>query len=104
MSDDADMKEAAGFAGLSYERFRKVWPSLVRRLAFPAPWRDEAPYRWERSRLVAWKAARTGQIRDRILSAPAANDDHPDAPPSPVRKGRAAAGRARCINRMRAIP
>jgi hypothetical protein len=47
------MAQAAEEVGLSYERFRKVWPSLP---GFPAP---IAGRRWDAEALAAWKAARS---------------------------------------------
>lgn len=99
MSDAADMHAAAKTAGRSYERFRKVWPTWVRTKGFPAPFSD-APYQWDPKRLEAWREAREAAKRHALIAAPAANDDHHDAPPSPVRKGRVAAGRARIMQRM----
>lgn len=100
MTDAADMRAAAKIAGRSYERFRKTWPSWVRTQGFPAPFTD-APYLWDPARLEAWRDARSDARRHAIVSAPPANDDHrTDAPPSPLRKGRVAAGRARMMQRM----
>lgn len=101
MNAAADMHAAAVVSGLSYERFRKVWPRLVRTLAFPAPFAGP-PYRWEPARLDAWRETSAEARRALILSqahaADIANDDHPVA--APVRRGRAAAGRSRILKRM----
>lgn len=105
MNAAADMHAAAVVSGLSYERFRKVWPRLVRTLAFPAPFAGP-PYRWEPARLDAWRAASAEARRNQILSQAHAADvaftganDDALAPP-PVRRGRAAAGRSRILKRM----
>lgn len=101
MTPAADMRAAAAAAGRKYETFRKTWPRWVRTQGFPAPFTD-APYQWDAERLEAWRVARSDARRHAIVAAPAANDDHTDhdAPPSPVRKGRVAAGRARIMQRM----
>ncbi|WP_298161091.1 hypothetical protein [Brevundimonas sp.] len=103
MTPAADMHAAAKVAGLSWDRFRKVWPRLVLTLAFPAPFAGP-PYRWEPARLDAWREASAEARRAAILSqahsADIANDDHPVAAPPPVRRGRAAAGRSRILKRL----
>lgn len=104
MTPRADMRAAAVVSGRSHERFRKIWPSLVRREAFPAPF-SGPPYYWDPARLEAWRADRAEARRQALMTAPVftgANDDDPhhDAPPSPIRKGRVAAGRSRLMQRM----
>lgn len=99
MTPAADMREAAKAAGRSYERFRKTWPTWVRRHGFPAPFSD-APYQWDPDRLEAWRAARSAARAEALIASPAANDDQRDAPPSPIKRGRVAAGRARIMQRM----
>jgi hypothetical protein len=104
--DFADTRAAAKAAGKAYETFRKIWPQLVRTQGFPAPFAAR-PYRWEPSRLAAWRDQSEAQRRAALLNdrqtANPANDDRPDAPPSQPR-GRVAAGRARIMNRMRQHP
>ena len=95
-----DMRGAAAFAGLSYDRFKKVWRALVRTKGFPAPYLD-TPYRWAVDRLTAWRDASAEARRAQLLAqVQPANDD--GAPEPPVhRRTRVAAGRARIIDRMR---
>lgn len=59
MSPNMDMHEAATHAGLSYERFRKVWPALVADEGLPAPIRGRV---WDRAAVLAWRAARSSRV------------------------------------------
>jgi len=100
MSPAADMRAAAVAAGRKYETFRKIWPSLVKREGFPAPF-SSRPYHWDAERLAAWRATRSDARRAALVAGPAeANDNHHDAPPSLPKRGRVAAGRARIMQRM----
>ena len=56
-ADTLTMAEAAAQAGLSYERFRKVWRELCEQEGFPAPLRARV---WWAQAVTDWKAARSG--------------------------------------------
>lgn len=56
MSRPLRMTEAASEVGLSYERFRKVWPAMVADQAFPAPFLGRV---WDRDAVAAWKLTRS---------------------------------------------
>jgi hypothetical protein len=70
MSRPLTMAETAAEVGLSYERFRKVWPDIP---GFPAPLLSR---KWDPEAVAAWKAARSRpvELRERPRpSAPAAS-------------------------------
>lgn len=81
-ADNLTMDQAAAATGLSYDRFRKVWPDLVRQVAFPHPLTGGARRRlvWDQSAVAAWRAARS-RLGLPAAPAPAANDFHPATPP-----------------------
>lgn len=58
MSRPLTMAQAAEEAGLSWERFRKVWRKLCARAGFPAPLHGRV---WDPDAVAAWKAARSGR-------------------------------------------
>lgn len=73
------MAEVAEIIDLSWERFRKVWPTWVRHYNFPQPHERPAAKRprltWDEAEVRAWWA---GRQRGR-MGAPrhgAANDSH----------------------------
>lgn len=53
MTPPLTMAQAAAAVGLSYDRFRKVWPQMVRELAFPSPFRART---WDPEAVAGWKA------------------------------------------------
>lgn len=100
MTPAADTHAAAQASGRKYETFRKIWPSLVRREGFPAPFTGP-PYQWDPARLETWReAAAAARLAQLVAPPPEANDNHHDAPPSLPKRGRVAAGRARIMQRM----
>ncbi|HEV2530920.1 hypothetical protein [Phenylobacterium sp.] len=56
MSPNLTMAQAAQAAGLSYDRFRKVWPALCREDGFPAPIRGRT---WDAEAVAAWRRTRS---------------------------------------------
>lgn len=80
--DTLTMDQAAAATGLSYDRFRKVWPDLVRHVAFPHPLTGGARRRivWDQSAVAAWRAARS-RLGLPVTPAATANDTHPTTPP-----------------------
>lgn len=64
------MRQTAALVGLSYDRFRKVWPDL-QGLGFPAPF---IGVKWDQAAVEAWKAART----NRVAALPVAPATRPD--------------------------
>lgn len=84
MTAPLTMHEAAAAVGLSYERFRKIWPSLCAGQAFPQPFRARV---WDAAAIEAWKAQRSARALQ-----PVANDPEPPTPPAlqaRARRGRA---------------
>lgn len=74
------MSDTAAVIGLSWERFRKVWPTFVRHYRFPQPLERPTPGRkvrlcWDETAVREWWSARQrGHV-----AAPqhgAANDAH----------------------------
>lgn len=79
------MTDTAAEVGLSYERFRKIWPDLCERQEFPAPLHGR---KWDRDALSAWKIRRSSlRVVPQIRAAP--------APEPEVRGANARAQRAR---------
>lgn len=58
MSQNLTMSQAAVAAGLSYERFRKVWRELCRGEGFPAPIHGRT---WDAEAVQAWRVARSNR-------------------------------------------
>ena len=92
MSRDLTMEGAAEAAGLSYDRFRKVWRRLCERSGFPAPFKGgddgRVSYAWDREAVETWRRARTGRT-----VAPTARKPEPE--PSAGDGGRRARERLR---------
>lgn len=85
MSQNLTMRQAAAEIGLSYDRFRKVWPQLHADDAFPAPIRGKV---WDAEAVAAWRKARSARTVVAFRSKP---DPAPAAPPADAgRRARAA--------------
>jgi hypothetical protein len=67
MTPPISMREAALAVGLSYDRFRKAWPDMVRDAGFPCPILGT---RWDPEAVSAWKVARSA--RRLVIEPPAA--------------------------------
>lgn len=85
MSAILTMREAAAEAGLSYERFRKVWRELCK-AGFPSPFRARC---WDAEAVSAWRKARS-QSGVAVLAAR----------PEPVPKAAADGRKARAALQM----
>lgn len=84
-----DMQGVADWRGLNYDTVRKGWRAWVR-AGFPAPVEDARPYRWRLTSLEAWAERQEAATRAALLRPVdasdfdgAANQNEPDAPPSP---------------------
>lgn len=80
--DILTMRETAAAVGLSYERFRKVWPAKVREEGMPMPF---SGHHWDAEAIRAWR-------RDRSQRGAPTPKAPPDAgEPGPRRLARARA-------------
>lgn len=73
MSRPLTMTDTAVEVGLSYERFRKVWPDMCAEQAFPAPFHGRC---WDEAAVAAWKTQRSAARIVTEMRAP-----EPMAPP-----------------------
>lgn len=65
--DALSLQATARECGVSWERFRKVWPTWRRELGFPAPFKapsanGRGTYAWRESAVQAWKLAREAAL------------------------------------------
>lgn len=79
------MTETAAEVDLSVERFRKVWPTWVKTVAFPKPTPrpglvgNRPRFFWEAAEVAAWKARRAVALMTDSANPCAANDEAQDA-------------------------
>lgn len=91
------MAEAAAYAGVGYDCFRKTWRDMVKAQALPAPFRGR-PYRWRREALEDWRRAREDLLAAQLKGErPPANENGRTGAPSPAASAR---GRHRMMERM----
>lgn len=72
MNDTLNMRAAAAAVGLSWERFRKVWPRMVETQDFPSPIYGRY---WDAAAVAAWRKRRSER------RAPPEGRREGDAPP-----------------------
>lgn len=81
------MAQAAARCGRSRERFRKVWPTWVKTLAFPAPHLrpPDSDYAWDKAAVDAWVERRTSALATPTADPEPANDARGEARTAHVR-------------------